>query len=261
MLPDLFSIGPVTLHTYGLFVALGCIAGILTAVHIGKSKGITAQQVMDMGFIIVLWGIIGSRLAYVFMNFSYYISHPLYIFKIWQGGLVFSGGLVAVLIALAWYIRRQDLSFWQVGDLWSPAASLGQGLGRIGCLMAGCCYGKPTNLFWGITFSNSECLAPVNISLHPTQIYSSLSGFIIFAVLLTIHKRKSFKGQVLIWFLILHSTSRLLIERFRGDDRGLLAGSEWTMTQAGASIILFAAIITLFIIKSRQEKRASKSGE
>jgi phosphatidylglycerol:prolipoprotein diacylglycerol transferase len=259
MHPDLFSIGPITLHTYGLFVALGCITGILSAIRLGKSMGINSQQVMDMGFIAVLWGIIGSRLAYIFINFSYYVANPLYMFKIWQGGLVFSGGLIAVLIALAFYIRHQDLSYLQIGDLWAPAASLGQGIGRIGCLMAGCCYGRPTDLFWGIIFTDPECLAPLNTPLHPTQIYSSLSGFIIFGILMIIHKRKSFKGQVLIWFLILHSTSRLLIERFRGDDRGLLANSEWTMTQAATSIILLAAIVALFILKSRQDKNSVNS--
>jgi phosphatidylglycerol:prolipoprotein diacylglycerol transferase len=143
MYPNLFSIGPLTIHTYGLFVALGFTVALLVTLRIGKAKGIKTQQVMDMGFIMILMAIIGSRLTYVVMNFSRYRAHPIDIFRIWEGGLVFSGGLVAVVIVMAWYIRRQHLSFWRMGDLWAPGIAIGQAIGRVGCFMAGCCYGKP----------------------------------------------------------------------------------------------------------------------
>ncbi len=106
MFPDLISIGPFTIHTYGFFVALGFAVGIWTAVKVGKRQGIPSQQVMDMAFVMIVWAIIGSRLFYVLINFSYYKTHPLDIIKLWQGGLVFSGGLVATAAAMLWYLRR-----------------------------------------------------------------------------------------------------------------------------------------------------------
>ena len=256
MFPDLFSIGPFTLHTYGIFVALGFFAGLMVAVKMGKSEGMGPQQVMDMGFIIILAAIIGSRLMYVLMNISHYLERPADIFKIWQGGLVFSGGIICVVLAVGCYARRHRLSMWRVADLWAPAAAIGQGIGRIGCFLAGCCYGKPTDLAWGVVFTHPHCLAPTNISLHPTQIYSSLSGFLVFLVLILLHPKKKFEGQVLLWFLILHSTSRLAIERFRGDYRGMLPGTQMTTTQFVAILILVASVITLIILKSKKSRQS-----
>lgn len=258
MFPELFSIGPLTLHTYGLFVAIGLVAGIIVASRIGRSQGIDFQKVLDMGLIIIITGIIGSRLAYVLMNFSYYMKNPIDIIKLWNGGLVFSGGLIAVFLMMIWYAKQIGRSLWQMGDLWAPAAALGQAIGRIGCFMAGCCYGRPTDMPWGVVFSDARSLVPqdmLNMPLHPTQLYSSLNGFIIFIILMILSKKKRFEGQVLLWFLILHSTSRLLVERFRGDDRGLIIGGEWTVTQFLTIIILIGSIIMLFILKPRKEKR------
>jgi phosphatidylglycerol:prolipoprotein diacylglycerol transferase len=254
MYPDLFSIGPLTIHAYGLLVALGLVTGILVAVRLGKKQGLPAQLVMDMAFIMILWAIVGSRLLYVLINFSYYKTHLIDILKIWQGGLVFSGGLVAVAAAMAFYLRRQQLSFWAGGDLWAPSLAVGQAIGRIGCFMAGCCYGEPTDLPWGAIFAHPQSLAPQNIPLHPTQIYSSLAGFSIFFILFVLYKRRKFPGQVFLWYLILHSTARLFIERFRGDERGLIPGTEMTLTQLAAIVILMAAIVALFSLKPERKK-------
>jgi phosphatidylglycerol:prolipoprotein diacylglycerol transferase len=252
MFPDLFSIGPLTIHTYGLFLVLGIITGLLFALRFGKDQGVKPQAIMDMGFIIILSALVGSRLAYILMNISYYWKHPLDMLIFWKGGLVFSGGLIAVLFALGWYMKRSHLSFWKTGDLWAPSAAIGQGIGRLGCFMAGCCYGKPTEFNWGVVFTHPNSLAPLNIPLHPTQLYSSLSGFIIFGVLFYLHAKKQFEGQLLLWFLILHSTARLFIERFRGDERGLIFGSDMTVTQLFALVILFSAVITLFVRKPKE---------
>ena len=255
MFPVLFSIGPLTLHTYGLFVAIGIIVGILVTVRIGKAYGIEPQQIIDMGFIMILSGIIGSRIVYVFMNFSYYVEYPLHIFKLWQGGLVFSGGLVAVILVLAWHVRIKDYTLLQIGDLWSPAAAIGQAIGRIGCFMAGCCYGKATDMPWAVVFNHPHTIAEPNIPLHPTQIYSSITSFIIFIVLMILNAKKKFDGQVLFWFMILHSTARLFIERFRGDDRGVVL-NDWSMTQLITTLILIASVIMILILNSRHEKES-----
>jgi len=256
MFPDLFSIGPLTIHTYGLFVATGFFIGLLITILLGKSEGIDQKQVMDMGLIIILSAIIGSRAIYVIMNISYYTDRPLDIFKIWQGGLVFSGGITSVLLVMLWYGKRHRLSFFKIADLWVPGAAIGQGIGRIGCFMAGCCYGKPTDAKWGVVFTHPHSLAPLNVSLHPTQMYSSISGVIVFFILLLIYSKRKFKGQVFVWFLILHSTARLAIERFRGDDRGILLGSNMTITQFITIIILISSLVILTVLKLKAGKQS-----
>jgi len=255
MYPDLITIGPFTLHTYGVFVALGFTVGILVTIRLGRTQGFTAQQIMDMAFVMMLWAIVGSRAMYVLMNFGYFKENPLDGLKIWQGGLVFSGGLVAVGAAMVWHLRRNRLSFWEVGDLWAPAIALGQGIGRIGCFMAGCCYGRPTNLPWGVIFKDPQTLAPQGIPLHPTQLYDFLSGSLIFLILLFVTLKKRYAGQVFVWFLILHSTARLITERFRGDDRGIIPGTDMTITQGLAVLILIGGVVALFLLRSRHDKK------
>ncbi|MBN2033130.1 MAG: prolipoprotein diacylglyceryl transferase [Deltaproteobacteria bacterium] len=254
MFPDLFSIGPLTVHTYGLFVALGFALGISITIKMGKRRGISPQQVMDMAFVMILFAILGSRLLYVFMNFHHFRGHPLDAFKVWQGGLVFSGGFLAVAAAMAWYLRNQHLSFWAAGDLWAPALALGQAVGRIGCFMAGCCFGKPTDLPWATVFTHPHTLAPPNIPLHPTQLYASFAGFAIFAVLIFVNRARKFQGQVFLWYLILHSTARLFIERFRADNRGFIPGTEMSLTQLISALVLLAAIVGLFVLKPLQRQ-------
>ena len=253
MHPDLFSIGPVTLHSYGLFVALGFIAGILIAIKMGKSVGITSNDVMDMGFIIILSGLIGSRLIYIIINFSYYVENPLDSIKLWQGGLVFSGGLVTAIIMLLLYVKRHKHNIWSICDIWAPAAAIGQAIGRVGCFFSGCCYGKPTDHSWGIIFTDPKSIATLNIPIHPTQLYSALSSLLIFIILIVLHSKKKFEGQVFLWFLIFHSTARLFLERFRGDSRGVILTDDLTMTQFIALVILIGSVTALFILKPKDK--------
>lgn len=254
MHPDLFSIGPLTLHSYGLFVALGFIAGILTAIKLGKSAGITSNSIMDLGFLIILTGLIGSRIVYIIIDLPKYISNPLDIFKIWEGGLVFHGGLVAVIIVIILYTRHHKQNIWTIGDIWAPAAAIGQAIGRIGCFFAGCCYGKPTDVPWAVVFTNPKSIATLNVPIHPTQLYLSLSSFIIFIILIILYSKKKFEGQVLLWFLILHQSARLFIENFRGDPRGVFITDDFTVTQFIALVILIGAVTALFIFKPKDRE-------
>jgi phosphatidylglycerol---prolipoprotein diacylglyceryl transferase len=255
MFPVLFEIGPLTIHTYGVFVAMGFFAGLAVAMRLARTECIPSGLIMDMGFVILIAAIAGSRALYVLMNFSFYIEHPLDAFKLWEGGLVFSGGVAASALVMAWYIPRRGLSWWKIGDIWVPGIALGQAVGRIGCLMAGCCYGKPAyDLPWALTFTDPSCLAPTGIPLHPTQLYSMISGFVIFGILMALFIRKKFDGQVLIWFVILHSAARLLIERFRGDFRGTVFGASMTLTQLVTLILLSAAVTALIFKKNRSGK-------
>jgi phosphatidylglycerol---prolipoprotein diacylglyceryl transferase len=258
MYPELFSIGPLKLHTYGLFVGVGFLAALLTAIRMAQRYSISSQQILDMGFLMLITAVVGSRILYVVMNVSYYRHHPLAVFEIWHGGLVFSGGAVCAVASLFWYARRYSFSLLDLGDLWAPAAAIGQGFGRIGCFMAGCCYGKPTHVPWAVVFTDSKSLAPLNTPIHPTEIYHSISGFLLFGILLLVHGRKSYRGQVLFWFLLLHSFSRLLIERFRGDDRGVFFHTSMTVTQFVAVLILAGSFTALVVLKSKNKKNRDR---
>jgi phosphatidylglycerol:prolipoprotein diacylglycerol transferase len=254
MYPDLIKIGPLTVHTYGALIAIGFIVGLLIAIRTGKRNGIDSQKIMDMGLLLIISGVIGSRITYILMNFSEYSANPLNMLKLWEGGLVFSGGLLAAIISIFFYLRHHKLDFWRVGDVWAPALAIGQAIGRIGCFMAGCCYGKEFHGFCSVVFTDPKSIAPLNIPLHPTQLYDSFGSFIIFAILMVLSARKQFQGQVFLWFLIMHSTARLVIEKFRGDDRGIFLGTNWTVTQFLAIVILISAISALFYLKSKHEK-------
>jgi len=254
MFPDLFSIGPLTIHTYGLFMAAGFFLGMIITLQLGEVEGIGPRQVVDMGFVMILSAVIGSRMLHILLNITYYLWEPWTMFKIWEGGLVFSGGILAVVPAMLWYSKRHNLSLSKIGDLWSPGVAAGQAVGRFGCFMAGCCYGKPTTLKWGVVFTHPNSLAPTHIPLHPTQIYSSLSGFIIFFILLAIGAKKKYAGQVFIWFLILHSTARLLVERFRGDYRGIILNTGMTVTQLITIFILIGGVVALVVYKPAKDR-------
>jgi len=256
MHPDLFSIGPLTLHTYGLLIAIGFVTGLMIAIRTGKRHGIDSQRIMDISFLLIISGIIGSRIAYVLMNISYYMTDPLGVFKLWEGGLVFSGGLIAAIIVIYFYFKRHKFNMLQMGDIFAPSIAIGQAIGRLGCFMAGCCYGKPTSEPWSVIFTNPKSIAPLNIPLHPTQLYDFLSNSLIFIIVMILSARKKFNGQVFVWFLIMHSVARLLIERFRGDDRGLFPGTGWTMTQFMAILILLSSLSALFYLKSKHNKSA-----
>lgn len=212
--------GPVALHTYGLFVASGFLLGIAWSMREARARGLDTNMLSDLAFTIILGAILGARLLYVLINPTYFWHNPQEIVMFWKGGLVFSGGaIVATLCALVFLKRRkQDIWVWM--DVLAPGLGLGEAIGRIGCLAAGCCFGATCSLPIAITFHNHDSLAPLNIPLHPTQIYHSLAGLICFGIVLALKPRMRVSGQLMGVFLILFGGFRFLIELFRADYRG-----------------------------------------
>jgi len=254
MHPVLFSIGPITIHTYGVFVALGFASAIAVSVWLSRKEGFPPQAIIDAAFVAIVSAIVGSRVLYVFMNPVYYSENPLDIFKLWEGGLVFSGGLIFAVIVLIFYLRRRKLPTLKAADILAPGLALGQAVGRIGCFSAGCCYGRPTDAPWAVVFKDPQTLALPGIPLHPTQLYAALGGLLVFGILIFLRTRKNFEGQIFIWFLILHSTLRLVVERFRGDPRGFIPGTQMSVTQLLTLLILLGAVTALAFQKSRGTK-------
>jgi len=256
MCPILFQSGGFIVYAYGFFIAVGFVASlVLASLKIRNSKiGISFGNLVDLFFYTVLSSIIGSRLLFVIINFNDYRQNPMGIFKIWEGGLVFYGGLLLAIGVSLWYMRWHRLPIWKVADLISPLIALGLFFGRIGCFSAGCCYGKETSLPWGVVFKHPDSLAPLNIPLHPAQLYDAANGLAIFFFLNWMEKRKTFDGQIFWLFLFLYAITRFFIETLRGDPRGFLFGNLLSTSQGiGVPLAIFS-LFMLFYMKNKYRR-------
>ena len=247
MNPILIEIGPLTIHSYGFFIALAFLAGIAMTIKEAKWRNLPHQIVSDLSFYIILRAIIGSRLLYIILNPLYFLDNPWQIFMFWKGGLVFLGGGILATAIVIWFLRKHKQPFWPWADAIAPGLALGQCIGRIGCLMAGCCYGKQCSLPWSITFFDSDSLAPLHVALHPTQIYHSLAGLLTFIILIKAKNYLPRQGQLMGLFLVIYSILRFNIEFFRADYRGEFF--ILSMTQLISILVFFAG---LYIIINRQ---------
>lgn len=244
MYPVLIHIGSLNLYTYGLFIALG----LMTAIWVSKKNapGISPETITDIFFVIMISGLLGARLLYVLINFESYRNNFADIFKIWQGGLVFFGGFLAAVVATVVYLKVKKLNIWKTADIISPGIALGHAVGRIGCLFAGCCYGKECDLPIAIKFTHPESLAPIGIFLHPTQLYSVFSNLVLFVILLGLQKKKKFNGMVFLSYIMLYSLFRSVIEFFRGDFRGDFFFEFISLSQGiGLTVSLIAFILLI----------------
>lgn len=217
MYNNLFNIGPLTIHGYGLMIAIGVVCALLVTAGRSKKRGLVPDMIYSMGLLAVVFGFIGAKLLYCIIEFKSFLANPLSILS--GGGFVVYGGIIAGVLAAYIYCRKKKVSFLKYFDLSAPSISLAQGFGRIGCFLAGCCYGARTDSFFGIVFQNSA-FAPNGVKLIPTQLISS-GGDFLFAALLLLYSRKPRQdGRVGALYLILYSIGRFIIEFFRGDERG-----------------------------------------
>ncbi len=258
MYPILFKIGPITLFTYGFMIAVAFVIAIIFVFREAHREGINTEKFADLGFFIIISGIIGSRILYILINWPEYLKHPLSIFKVWEGGLVFYGGILGAMITSVFLLKRYKLPFWEMMDIFAPAVVLAQAIGRIGCFMAGCCYGISTNIPWAVKFNNYNTLAPRNIFIHPTQLYHSFANIIIFLILIYIlRKRRHFKGQIFSLYICLYSVGRLLVEFFRGDSWKYFFGF-MNLTQGISIIIFLCGLYIYFWRKTTLHAKRSK---
>ncbi len=251
MHPLLIKIGSFSLHTYGIFVALGFLFGISLALKEAREQAMDPQKILDLALYITIAAIVGSRVFYILANWQFYWQNPWDAAKVWKGGLVFYGGFIFAFFFCLGYFKKKNLPFWKTGDIFAPSLALGHAVGRIGCFFAGCCYGKPTHLPWGVAFTDPLSLAPLNISLHPTQLYSAFGNLIIFLVLINAKKKKKFDGQIIGEYLILYPIFRFTVEIFRGDERGFIFAGLLSTSQV---ISIFMLIVALIIVINLQKK-------
>lgn len=256
MWPILFSWGPITIHSYGALVALGFLAGYGWTVHMGRRSNISDALVLDLVWVLLLSGILGARLLYVLFNIHFFAGHPLDIFKIWQGGLVWYGGLITAALAGGLWTRWKKIPLGLAADICAPGAALGHALGRLGCFAAGCCYGKSADIPWAVVFTHSESLGPLDTPLHPTQIYEALLNLVLWCALSITALRGSAvwlgRGRLAAAYVFLYGAIRLAVEFFRNDDRGPVAWGLTATQWVAVSSMLMAA---LFWVWDRKRAR------
>ncbi len=254
MFPRLLEIGPLTVYSYGVMLAAAYLLGLQMAVRRSRHHGIDGDRVLDLGIYAIIAALIGAKLLLLVVDFQYFSSHPAEIWTLARSGGVFYGGLIVAFLLAAWYIRRHRLPIWTTSDMFAPGIALGHVVGRFGCLLAGCCYGRPTTMPWGITFTDvfaaTNVGTPLNVSLHPTELYEAGAELLILILLLTTERRgRYFPGRTFWFYVALYAVSRFIIEFFRGDPRGMMWGYS---TSQLISLGLFPlSLVMLFVLRRR----------
>jgi phosphatidylglycerol:prolipoprotein diacylglycerol transferase len=174
--PIALKLGTLSIHWYGVMVALAFLAGLWTAGRRGMRAGIAAEKIVDLGPWAIVGAIVGSRVLYVISYWQEaFAGKPITeIFMVWKGGLVFYGGLIGASLACIAYVRLKKLPLWKVADILIPSLPLGCFFGRVGCFLNGCCYGRACNLPWAVRFPADNPLGPPTTPVHPTQLYDAL---------------------------------------------------------------------------------------
>ncbi len=256
MWPILFKIPlpflafPLEIRSYGVLIAIGFLIMLSIVSKQAEKEGISSHTIIDLGFWALLWGIIGARILFILTTLDEYKDYPLEVFHIWKGGLVFYGGLIGGALTLIYYCRKYKLNMWHIMDLGALGVTFTHMFGRLGCLAAGCCFGHPTSLPWGITFHKEESFArPLHTPLHPTQIYEIfVLGLLFLFLYFYLNRRKKFHGQVVLTYFILYSVARFIIEFFRGDEiRGFVLHNMLSTSQLVSVIILLISFAFLIL--------------
>ncbi len=241
---DLFSIGRFTVHSYGFLIAVGIVLAVIIAIVRAKNVGLSGDEAVNVAIIIVVFGFVGAKILFVLENFRAFLEHPWSVLG--SSGFVVYGGLVIGLFALFVYCRwiRKE-SFLRYVDLYFPSVALGQAFGRLGCFMAGCCYGKETTAWWGVVFPENS-FAPAGVPLIPTQLISAIGDFVIFLVLFWFSKKAAKKiGDVTALYMMLYGVGRFCVEFLRQNEQG---GIGVLTTAQCFSLVFIAASVVLFLL-------------
>ena len=261
MHPVLFQVGNITIKSYGVAIALAFLVGILFAAWRAKREKLNPNDFLDIGFIIVVSSIVGARIFFILFNLNFYIDNPATIIRIWEGGLIFYGGLLCAAVASILYMRFKKIPIWYGTDIIAPSVALGYTITRVGCFLNGCCFGEISKLPWGVSgwdpftgagryaaqiffaalFGTGEM--PEVIKLHPTQLYAAGISLIFFVVLLILWRKRTFDGMVFWSYVGLYSLYRFGIEFVRADNKELLLGLSVPQLMSVAAFVV--AVIVL----------------
>jgi phosphatidylglycerol:prolipoprotein diacylglycerol transferase len=253
--PRLLELGPLTIYAYGVLLAAAYLLGLQLAMRRAKARGLDHARVLDLGIYIIVSALVGAKLLLVLTDIRLYVSNPAELLSLLRSGGVFYGGLIVAVLVALWYIRRVGLPLWTTCDVFAPGIALGHVVGRLGCFFAGCCYGKPTDLPWAVTFTDAfageNVGTPLNIPLHPTQLYEAgAEGLILLMLLATERRWRPFPGRTFWLYILLYGVSRFVIEIFRGDPRGELFG--FSTSQFISLVLAPVAVVMLLYLSQRR---------
>src|SRR5688572_25965816 len=256
MYPRLFELGPVTVYAYGVLLAAAYLLGLKFATVRAKARGLDQTRVLDLGIYIIISALVGAKLLLLITDWRTFTSNPSELLTLARSGGVFYGGLILAVIVALWYIRRIGLPLWTTCDVFAPGIALGHVVGRLGCFFAGCCYGKPTTVPWAITFTDpfaaSNVGTPLNVPLHPTQLYEAGAEALILGLLLATESRgRRFPGRTFWFYMLFYAVSRYVIEIFRGDPRGSVGIFS---TSQFISIVLIPLSIAMLLYLARRQQ-------
>ncbi len=255
MYPVLFKIGKFTILSYSFFIAIGLIWGILLARKEAKRAGEDPEKIMDLCFYLLIAAVVGSRVFYIAANPGIFFQDPWELIRIQNGGLVFYGGFIAALITGLIYMKSTKMPLWKTADIIAPSIAMGQSMGMLGCFFAGCCYGRRSDFFWGVTFTNPDSLAPSGISLHPVQLYFSLNYLIIYGILLFFRRHKKFDGQLFWVYVLLFGITFSIIETFRGDLESYSILGALSVSQTISTGLAMIASVMIMLLRESPEKK------
>ena len=268
MYPELIRIGSFPINTYGVFLAIAFLCAIFVTVKLAERDGLPRQRIYDLSLWMLLASLVGSKVLMLFVE-PEYRQNPLQLLSLdfLRSGGVFYGGLLGAVIAGYLLMKRYQLPWWKTADACAPGIALGNFFGRQGCFAAGCCWGKPTTLPWGVKFSelgHEITGVPIDAHLHPTQLYESFAMLLVFAFLLWLHKRKRFSGQVILTYALLYSVIRFAIEFVRDDPRGDILGLTsltGLSTSQLISIVIGLSALILLIVRRKRAQQVDKTDD
>lgn len=264
MYPELFRIGSFPVNTYGVLLALAFLMALFVSARLGQRDGLQRERVFDLGLWMLLGGLVGSKLLLMVVEPEYAGNlRQLLSLDFLRSGGVWYGGFLGALGAGLLLIRRYKLPLAKTLDAFAPGVAIGQAIGRQGCFAAGCCWGEPTTLPWGVEFTergHEITGVPLGVHLHPTQLYESFAALLIFFFLLWLHRRKRFAGQVIAAYAVLYGVTRFLIEFVRDDPRGDVAGltslTHLSTSQLISLLVVVGGLVFLFL----RWRRANREG-
>ncbi len=260
MYPELFRIGTFPVTTYGIFLAIGMLLALYATSRLADRDGLPKERIYDLGLWVLVGGLVGSKLLMILVE----PGVEIFTLDFLRSGGVFYGGLIGGFLAVVILVPLYKLPFWKAADAFAPGVALGQAFGRQGCFSAGCCWGKETHLPWGVHFTQAgheytgvPIYGPegADLFLHPTQLIESFTMLAVFGLLVWLHKRKKFDGQILIAYGIIYALFRFSIEFIRDDPRGDLLGFTTLTglsTSQGVSLIVAAASIVFMFVRLRK---------
>lgn len=249
----LFEVFGIKVYGYGAMIALGIGAAILLLSKKAKEKNFNEDKIFNMIIFTVLGGVLGGKLLYIITEFDYVMRDPSIIIREFGNGFVIYGAIIGGALTLYLYCKRNKWNILEILDMVVPGVAIAQGFGRIGCFLAGCCYGMETDLPIGVEFPEGS-LAPSGVHLHPTQIYSSIFDFALGIFLIYYAKKQSKNGKVAAAYLIIYSVGRFFVEMLRNDPRGAVGILSTSQFISIITLIIGLIIYNIDYIKGRMIK-------